>query len=219
MTNSTEPTRRTVLRRGATAGSLVLAGTAFSGTAAAGRPDRCTLNWGKRLNANRCDGDLRIDVTQAVVNDIDSGHHGFWAYDDYRRHIQAWEVADGEFCALVTYHGQFEAVGGQPSPGLDDAGGKELSGNERGTMQGGYAATIEGTLADDAIWPLRGFVGTHDYEGNVQTGELGNAVDWVSDVYFEDSSFAFDWWGWIYHGGRYGTWVNAADTDCGDIHD
>jgi hypothetical protein len=85
-------------------------------------------------------------------------------------------------------------------------------------MKGGYTATIKGTLADDPEWPLRGSVGTVDYQGDVQAGTRPGAVDWVSDVYFPSAGFSFDWWGWIYHGGKCGTWVNASTKDCGDIH-
>lgn len=221
MPDTTEPTRRSVLRHGATTGALLIGGATVPGTAAAGPPERCSLNWGRELRASRCDGDLIINVTQEVVNDIDSGYHGHWAYVEYRRHIQAWQVADGEFCAVVTYHGQFDAVEGQLSPGYGDAGGDELSGGEHGTMQGGYAATIEGHLQDDPDWPPRGFVGTTDYRGDVQAGDRPGAIDWT-EVYFPGGSFGYDWWGWIYHGGRCGTWVNSVDEEhdsCGDIHE
>lgn len=219
-------TRREVLGKGAVAsGGFVVAGSGLTGTVAGAPPrgdgrgeledGRCTLNWGRRLNAARCEGAPVIDATQRVVNDVDSGHHGYWAYDDYRRVIQAREVADGVYCAVVRYDGTFDGVAGQSSPGVD--GGEPLSGDEDGTLHGGYAATVEGTLVDDPPWPRRGFVGTTDYEGDVETGARPGAVDWVSDVYFEESSFTFDWWGWIYRGGRCGTWVNAVDEECGDV--
>lgn len=116
----------------------------------------------------------------------------------------------------MRYDGHFDWVAGQSSPGVD--GGEELTGDEDGTLHGGYVATVEGTLVEDPPWPTRGFVGTTDYEGDVETGTRGNAVGWVADVYFENSTFAFDWWGWIYEGGDCGTWVNAVDDDYGDVH-
>ena len=194
----------------------MLGGTQLAGSAAAKGPSGCRLNWGRELAARECEGELVVNVTQRVVNDIDSGYNGFWAYDDYRRLIRAWSVGDGTFCATVKYQGRFEAVEGRPSPG--EEGGEPLSGEEEGRMQGGYAATIEGTLVEEPDWPTRGFVGTTDYEGDVEAGTRPGAVDWVSDVYFEGSTFSFDWWGWIYRGGRCGTWVNAVDGGCGDIH-
>jgi hypothetical protein len=168
-TDVPEPTRRSVLQRGATAGAVVLAGTALPGTAAARGADGCTLNWGQALRTRRCDGDLTINATQAVVNDIDSGFHGYWAYDDYRRHIQAWAVADETYCAVVTYHGHFDAVEGQRSPGQGEAGGDALSGDERGTMQGGYAATVEGTL-------LAALAGRAEDLGGLHGGTLHRAM-------------------------------------------
>lgn len=211
-------TRREALGKTAAAsGGLVVGGSALVGAATARGNRPCTLNWGRKLNAAACDGEPVINATQEVVNDIDSGHHGYWAYDDYRRVIQAWEVSTGVYCAVVKYQGSFDGVAGQLSPGKGEAGGEPLTGAEDGTLQGGYTATIEGTLVSDPRWPLRGFVGTTDYEGDVEAGTRPGAVDWVSDVYFENSDFSFDWWGWIYHGGRCGTWVNAIDEDCGDV--
>lgn len=207
--------RRTVLQGIATGSVLGLASTV-----SASPPDRCSLNWGRTLGRRTGTGRPVIDATQEVVNDIDSGFNGFWAYDNYRRLIRAWDAGDGTFDAVVIYNGQFDGVAGQNSPGQD--GGATLTGDEDGTMHGGYAATIEGTLVDDPDWPRFGFVGTTDYEGDVEAGTRPGAIDWVSDVYFEDSTFSFDWWGWIYRGGECGTWVNAVGSpdgpgSCGDI--
>lgn len=192
----------------------------FAAPVGASRADDCSLNWRRELSRRTGHGSPTISVTQEVVNDIDSGFHGYWAYDDYRRSIQAWEAGEGTFDAVVTYNGQFDGVAGQNSPGAE--GGDALSGDEDGTLHGGYAATITGSLVDDPAWPTRGFVGTTDYEGDVEAGTRPGAVDWVSDVYFENASFAFDWWGWIYRGGRCGTWVNAVGApdgpgSCGDV--
>lgn len=207
--------RRTVLKGIAAGGVLGLAGNA-----SAGPPERCSLNWGRALSQRSTAGRPVINATQEVVNDIDSGFNGYWAYDDYRRLIRAWDAGDGTVNAVVMYNGQFDAVEGQNSPGRE--GGETLAGDEDGTLHGGYAATIEGTLVDDPEWPRFGFVGTTDYEGDVEDGTRPEAVDWVSDIYFEESTFAFDWWGWIYRGGACGTWVNAVGSpdgpgSCGDI--
>lgn len=216
MPKRTAWTRRETLRRGAIAsGGFIAGGSTLVGPAVAQGNSDCTLRWGREVNSRTCDGDLVINVTQEVVNDIDSGHHGYWAYDHYRRRIQAWNVEEGPICATVIYNGEFDGVEGRPSPGED--GGEPLSGDEDGTLHGGYAATIDGTLVGDPDWPTRGFVGTFDYGGDVEDGTRPNAVDW-SKVYFgENRGFSFDWWGWIYRGGRCGTWVNAVNKDCGDV--
>lgn len=208
--------RRTVLKGIAIGGASL--GLATPVSASQHKP--CSLNWRKELSQRKSNGRPVINVTQEVENDIDSGFNGYWAYDDYRRVIQAWETGEDTYNAVVMYNGQFDGVAGQNSPGAD--GGDTLSGDEDGTMHGGYAATVEGTLVEDPEWPMRGFVGTTDYEGDVEEGTRPGAVDWVSDIYFENSSFSFDWWGWIYRGGKCGTWVNAMAApdgpgECGDI--
>lgn len=203
-------TRRGVLK-GIAAGGVA---AGFATPAGANQPERCFLNWRRELSSRTGDGRAVINATQAVVNDIDSGFNGFWAYDDYRRLIQVWAVDDRTFEAVVMYNGQFDGVAGQNSPGQD--GGDELSGDEDGTLHGGYAATVEGELLDEPAWPRRGFVGTTDYEGDVIEGTRPGAIRWQNQ-YFEDPEFAFEWWGWIYRGGRCGTWVNAKDGSCGDI--
>jgi len=208
--------RRTVLKGIAAGGASLGFATPVSATPA----ERCSLNWRKELSQRKSNGRPAINATQEVLNDIDSGFNGFWASSEYRRVIQAWHVDEETFNAVVMYNGQFDGVEGQNSPGQE--GGDPLSGDEAGTLHGGYAATIEGSLVDDPEWPMRGFVGTTDYEGDVQAGTRPGAVDWVSDIYFDDPSFSFDWWGWIYRGGRCGTWVNAVEApdgpgSCGDI--
>lgn len=202
-------TRRGVLRGIASGGALGIVAPV-----AAAPPDRCSLNWGRELRRRAGRGRPVVNATQAVVNDVDSGFNGFWAYDDYRRLIRVWEENQGTYTAVVMYNGQFDGVAGQRSPGQD--GGSVLGGDEDGTLHGGYAATIEGTLLEDPAWPTRGFVGTTDYEGDVSDGSRPGAVAW-QEQYFEDPDFAFDWWGWIYRGGRCGTWVNAVDGSCGDV--
>lgn len=208
--------RRTVLKGIAVGGASL----GFTAPVSASRNKPCSLNWRKELSQRKTNGRPVINVTQEVVNDVDSGFNGYWAYDDYRRVIQAWETGENTYNAVVMYNGQFDAVSGQNSPGTD--GGDPLSGDEAGTLHGGYAATIEGLLVEDPEWPVRGFVGTTDYEGDIEAGTRPGAVDWVSDIYFENSNFSFDWWGWIYRGGKCGTWVNAVGApdgpgSCGDI--
>jgi hypothetical protein len=41
---------------------------------------------------------------------------------------------------------------------------------------------------------------------------------WRSDYFTGVSGFAFDeWWGWVYHAGNNGSWVNAIDGNEGNI--
>lgn len=181
--------RRTVLKGLAVGGASL----GFGAPVRASQHKPCPLNWRKALSRRKSNRGPVINVTQEVVNDIDSGFNGYWAYDDYRRVIQARETGEDTYNAVVTYNGQFDGVGDQNSPG--ESGGAPLSGDEDGTLHGGYAATIEGTLVGEPEWPVKGFVGTTDYQGDVEEGTRPGAVDWVSDIYFENSGFSFDWWG------------------------
>jgi len=57
---------------------------------------------------------------------------------------------------------------------------------------------------------------TIDYECNIVT-TVCTYVSWV-DQYFEETSiFSYNWWGWIYHGGSHGTWINAEEGSVGNI--
>lgn len=180
------------------------------------RGHKCQLNWRKELSDRKPSGRPVVNVTQSVVNDIDSGFNGYWAYDDYRRLIQMWEVDPGVFQAVVQYNGQFDAVAGQNEPGQNADG--TLDGDESGPLLGGYAATITGEWRDNPGWDTHGFVGEYDYEGDVQAGTRPGAFRW-DFKYLKESTvdFSFDWWGWIYRGGKHGTWVNAQSGSCGNI--
>jgi len=205
------------------------------------------LNWGTQLNAAECDkagGTLVINVTHHVVNDIDSAvGGGFWAVDEYNRHIQVWFLGtDGNggieaeafgatttangvdvYCAVVKYQGSFVTDDG-PSPGGSD---QFIAAGIEGTFEGGYRAVITGPLKSNPTFRSRGFIGSFNYGCNVET-DPGNRstctglFNWLSE-YFDtaDSNFNYtlQWWGWIYKTGRYGTWVNASTGNQGDITD
>jgi hypothetical protein len=172
-------------------------------------------NWGAEVNPGQCEksGSPIINVTQKVINDVDSGENGYWAFDSFTRHIQLWESPnDGEYCAVVQYAGKFDAQEGQNSPGQPS---ETLDGNEDGAFQGGYRATIVGDLIDNPDWPTRGSVGTFDYQCDLSANCPGY-VNWV-DEYFVSSIFSYDWWGWTYRAGKHGTWFNTVDENSGNI--
>jgi hypothetical protein len=174
------------------------------------------LNWGSELNVGKCpEGDLVINVIQQITNDIDSGEGGnYWAYDAFNRRIQVWDVDNGDFCAEVQYSGSFTTAAGL-SPGNTDT----IAAGIEGTFQGGYRATINGSLASDPPYRTKGNIGKFDYDCDHLTGNCTSYVNWVA-AYFEDGySFNYEWWGWVYHGGKNGTWVNSSDGNEGDITD
>lgn len=197
------------------AGVLAIAVPAFAAT-----QDGTNLNWGSQVNANACGttGAPIINVNQKITNDADSGFAGYWALDNLNRTIKVWQVSDNSFCATVRYSGQFTSIPGAVSPSGDTS--QILTGNERGTFEGGYTATFNGTLRTDSPWSSNGSVGSFDYACS-PVGWAANCtgyVDWVGQYFTYDSnSFNQPWWGWIYHGGKYGTWVNSLNLNAGDI--
>jgi hypothetical protein len=183
------------------------------------------LNWGSELNAGECpQGKLVINVTQRVINTMDSGVVNWWAYSDYHRQIQVWQTSPTDFCALVRYQGAFTTTGG-PSPNDTDL---SVAPGLHGTFEGGYRATITGSLLSAPLWPSWGRVGVTDYactwtDDGDEVFEYGEDscpgyIDWTTQ-YFSAPTFAYDWWGWVYHGGNNGTWVNSSDGNEGDITD
>jgi len=192
---------------------LSIAGLAFLTPIVFAAPD--TLNFGTELNTGQCDkiGKPVVNVVQKVINSIDSGEAGNnWAFDNYNRHIQVWAQTDGTYCAVLHYQGKFDGQAGEESPGNTGI----LSGDEDGAFEGGYRATITGTLKTTPDWPTRGSLGTFDYDCDLD-GNCPGAIAWF-DQYFESGySYTLDWWGWIYHGGKCGTWVNSSYGNAGDI--
>lgn len=183
-------------------------------------PTGLHLNWGSEVNAGQSPGGkLVINVTHKVTNDLDSGELGqWWAYDNYNRHIQVWQIGTNTFCAVVRYVGHFITVAG-PSPGGTDL---EMAAGIKGTMTGGYRGTVTGTLKFNRDYRTKGNIGSFDYQGDPDLiPPLGrtNAWNWI-DEYFEGGwAFTYDWWGWVYRAGKNGTWVNAISGNEGDITD
>jgi len=173
-----------------------------------------TLDWGTQLSADQCGaGKMVINVTYQVVNDVDSGTGGNnWAFDDYVRQIQVRETGAGTYCAVVRYKGSFTTIAGT-SPGSTGT----VSDGITGTFEGGYRATITGALASSPLWPTRSSLGTVDYDCD-PSGDCPGYVSWVATFFSSGASFSYDWWGWIYHAGAHGTWVNSL-VNAGDITD
>jgi len=179
------------------------------------------LQWQKSVNvqqncANLNPDALIINVLEDVLNDVDSGFHGNWAIDNYRRHIMVFANADDSFCASLTYEGEFQPQAGALSPG-PGAAVVLIGGKDNGHMQGGYVMYIEATLLDNPTWPTRGVVGPPvDYGCNL-SGSTCQYTSWLAQ-YFENITVSDqEWWGWIYRAGKYGTWVNAIDGSPGNI--
>ncbi len=119
--------------------------------------------------ANAVKGNLLVNITEKVINDADSGQAGnYWGLDAFARTIRVWNLGSDSYCAVVNYYGTFAAQAGQKSPGSTATSGGILTGDEVGTMKGGYVAQFTAPLdiTDPANWPLTGKV------------NQGNAVDY-----------------------------------------
>ncbi|MCL4524052.1 MAG: hypothetical protein M1451_09095 [Acidobacteria bacterium] len=177
------------------------------------------LNFGTQLNAAECNtsgAKLVINVIQQVIQDIDSGMAGnYWAYDQYNRHIQVWQLTSNSFCAVVKYTGSFSTVQGT-GPG----GTGTVSGGVTGTMEGGYRTTVfTANLKAIPEWKTKGNIGSFNYgcDATGRTCDDTVRVFW-GDKYFTDiNGFDQTWWGWVYHAGDNGSWVNSSDGNSGDI--
>lgn len=175
-----------------------------------------TLNWGSQVNPSMCSGKVGspvINITEKITNDIDSGFFGNWAFDNNNRQIQVWktDASENSYCAVVRYEGKFSAPEGAPSPQT----GVTLTNDVNGTFQGGYRATFEGTLAPEV--KTKGSIGTIDYACEALDSTGCNRVNWLSEYFPGYSGFTYGWWGWIYHGGSHGTWINSSIGSFGDI--
>jgi hypothetical protein len=174
------------------------------------------LNWGAQLNSGSqsCpSGTLVINVVQKVVNDADSGVGGnAWAFDDYVRQIQVVQTSSGTFCATVSYQGNFTTNAG-PSPDNTGTVGADVV----GTFQGGYVSTtFSATLTTSPTYRKKGSIGEFDY-GCDTSFNCPGYVDWTSFYFTGISGFDLAWWGWVYHAGNNGSWINAITGNSGDI--
>jgi hypothetical protein len=171
------------------------------------------LQSNKEVAKKECDssGSPVINVTQKVLNTVDSGEGGnYWAFDNLSRQIKVYKQSDNTFCALVDYEGQFDSQPGQQSPGNTG----KLTGKEDGTFKGGYRATIIGAMKENPDFSTKGNIGTVDYRCEIN-GICPGAFNWV-DIYFTEPIFSYEWWGWEY---KYKNlkWVNSSDGNSGDI--
>lgn len=213
----TELKRRDILQKGVATGTLLAGGTALTGTVAGKQgQSNCTLNWGKELNAAKCDGQGPpvITVERKVINGLDTGTCEPWAEDIFTQKIRVWETSSGSFCAALTYRGRFDAFEGAPSPQECEP----LTGDEEGPFEGGVRLTFDGTFAPEDT-QTRGSLGIVDQgcDKTVASCDFSSTTGWIDDYFASTSNLAFEWFGFIYHGGNCGTWVNSSDGNCGDI--
>ena len=174
-----------------------------------------------KAGATHSKAKLVLNVVAKVTNDEDSGIVGYWALDNYKKHIQVWKQGNGTYRAVVRYAGTWQTFATALSPAEGTAQGADAS----GTFHGRYRATF---TADGLVTGLRtrGFVGTHDLGGTKEDilggtygpGQTGapNEWDWLTTYFVAADQFVQDPWGWTYHY-QDQTWVNSSSGNSGDI--
>jgi len=171
---------------------------------------------GQQLNAGSCNpagGALVVNVTQQVVNDIDAGVANYWAFDSYTLQTQVWQMSTGTFCAVVRYLGSFTSLAG-PSP----AGNINIPAGITGTFDGGFVSLpFTGKLKSVPLAPTKGPIGSINFMCDA-SGYCPGYVDWTTLYFDAPVNLQLGWWGWTYHGGNNGTWVETIDGISGDIH-
>jgi hypothetical protein len=203
------------MKKSALALSVILIGICFiaSGLAFAA-PTVQPFNWGKEVNPSSCPkGKVVVNISHDVINSADSGHGGNWAKIDYKKYITIIQTDDTEFCVVTKFVGTFTTVEGKSPANQED-----ISAGITGTFQGGYRQTYTGTLNPNPTWPTKGYIGTFDHAWD-GTGAPDKTVDDWEDIYLSGWAYSYEWWGFIYHGGPNGTWINSQDGDQGDITD
>ncbi len=192
------------------------------------------LGWGQQLHATETacpPGDQVLNVSYKIVNSLDSGTGindagaPWWAVIDYVLQVKVHRTGRNTFCATVKTEGSFASVGGDGPGCANDASCGTLAGRLEpgvvGTFQGGYTETFGGTFTPGSQ-RTKGSLGTFDQACDptqASGGCTGAGVTRWLGLYFSGvTGFDFDeWWGWVYHAGHNGSWVNAIDGNQGNI--
>ena len=191
-----------------------------------------SLNWGSHVNPARCPTEqgyryLEINVTRKVENDfaltdaLDIMSRP-WAAREFNQHIQVWKVGvtggTGErFCALVRYQGSFTTPSPSDSTGPNSPAESQniLGGSDR-SFEGGYLLVFDAEERPIPTYKTQGHIGTFR-----ETPAAPLPLDdWHAFYFMNVAAVGFpQWWGWIYHGGHNGAWVNSIEGNQGDIVD
>lgn len=157
---------------------------------------------------------LLVNVHYTLVNDYDSGFAGnAWANDTILRHLRIWQGSGGTFCVQVADAGWFATFAG-----VSPSGTSTVSAGVRGVLDGGYVTTFFSATYAPTL-PTRGYLGAFDLQCDAAFVCPGAHPSYLS--YFSSTSGDSQaHWGWIYHAGAHGTWLNqdgVAPAAGGDI--
>ena len=173
----------------------------------------------KQCKPNGAGAQQLVDVHFTILNDADSGFGPTglaWANDTIDRHLRIYQLDDGRFCVNVADHGKFVTYAGD-GPG---DGTSTLAAGIKGELEGGYASNFFNATFSPTL-PTHGNLGTFDDACDQSfncTGSHPNYLSYLSAVSGEN---IFAQWGWIYHAGKHGTWLNQDDVapaDSGNIY-
>lgn len=214
--------RREVLKSGTATGAIAVG--AVSPVTASPPPGRgCALD-GRDNLAYGGDGEQIINLTRRIFNSVDTGHCDptAWAEIAYTQHIQVFDEGE-QFVAIITYNGHFDAYGSDEEHHDEHQTpndcNKTLGGDETGPFDGGLRWTFEGDF-NPGDSQTHGHLGSFDHgcDGTLDC-DFASSTGWMDDYFDNVDSDPLTWWGFIYHGGRDGTWVNANQPqgDCGNI--
>ena len=167
---------------------------------------------------------LVLNITYKVTNDEDSGNIGYWALDNYNKHLQVWQEPDGTtFYVVARYDGQWQTFAGALSPGA----GVAQNSDGQGTFEGGYIATFNFTgTFNPSLLKISGNTVALDFGGTKadillgtygagQTGDI-SSTDVLSEYFPGYTGFIQPSWGWTYHY-KSQTWNNFSYGTTGDI--
>jgi len=180
---------------------------------------------GTALACPRAHPVLVMNVTYKVTNDEAVGNVGFWALQDYTRHVRVWRLPDGSFSWASQFEGRWTTFDGALSPGAGAAQAADGSGR--------FVGVLNGTFTSDPYIPARGYLGTHDGGGTEAdillgmygAGQTGAPNVWSpGDTYFPGAA-ADGWSSWVTtaysftYRYRHQTfvWDGFAGTSTGDI--
>lgn len=146
-----------------------------------------------------CVYDDHYTSTTTLTNHPDSGNHGDWATDDFKRVVKICEVGDTKvYHATVEDNGHFTTITGAQSPNA----GIPIKGTVTGEMWGGFTADF--TAAPNFATYMRGHHGA-------------TTSTWVAGYFsdFKGSSINEDW-SWSYRS-KCEKWTDAADNGNGAL--
>lgn len=168
-----------------------------------------------------------VKDTVHIVNDVDSGHHGYWARLNLHRSVTITPGdTDGSWTVRLHDQGTFATIGGTANSPRE---GNRVRG-VKGTVTGDYTLTV-----DSATPPSTKNVGNrYDYACDVHgTGDRGtdcpgmpaSTSDWPKLYFGPDAQITGGAYQWTYHTASCGgqTWTDAStngdgtDADAGDI--